>query len=722
MPQSRFLWRGPRLPCLSPSPPSTALPLQLPILDPPIRHRPAVGQRRCLASHATTQFTTASSSSPSSGLQSGSLSISHLFPRFPDSQLFEGETKPPDRLTDLDLLLRAIQCRDVPQIVPALLAWTQRLSNNDGSVSHAAQIELQNLPIATFSEILRWIDPVANPAHDVAHGLNISLGQTQFTDATRLVDDFGVRVRHREVLEAVKILMEARHASGVRMLIPDYEVFIRCAAAASDSPAAVEFFGAINKHGLGSQRNTSTWTEFTKALFVTEPLYYQFDRSRVAVLPRQTYSNRQPMAPEKLWKLERMRHSINAMRHLPFNRNPARPAQDLRMLTRQKSRVRQHWIRSKLYGVLLNEELLCATMISFARSSSLTSIKGVILQRGFRISLKEDQDTGESVVTKGKMFRDGNPREPTERLLSAIVETFGSISRVRAALDLLVYISQRYHISIPHETWSNLLNWAYVCASKPFQRMRGHQGPYSVNDVKAKDVIEIWRIMTSEPFNVKPTFDDYSVYIKALIVQRSFRLAVDVIRNEAVPYYRQLEEEHYNIAVDEILKDESFRSHRRLQIETHKEYVWYHISSWFAALLQSASAGRNQREGRFMQVVVPDLIEEFSDFFHDQISYRSAQGRVRLTRSTENRRFDYQLKMRTTLPQDLGGMEVKALQNRGEVDIEAPDFDWPQAVQMEILDWKRKPRSRRMHNLPAPQSTSVSAKRWWKNIEQDLRI
>ncbi|KAH7140815.1 mitochondrial ATPase expression-domain-containing protein [Dactylonectria macrodidyma] len=638
---------------------------------------------------------------------------------FPDSTLCEEEHELP---TALDRLLRAIQCRDVPRIIPDFLEWANRLNHDDPYFAQVALEELRELPIATFSEILRWIDPVANPAHDVAHGLNITLGQTQFIDSSRLVDEFGVRVQHREVLDAVNILMEARQAAGIQMLIPDYEVFIRCAGAASDKIASVNFFGASARDGKGPQRNTSTWTEFTKAIFLTDPTYYQFDRTRVISLPRLKSSDRQTYNSESLKRIGRMKLNISNLRHLPFNRQRERVSQELRMLTRMKYTAQTHWDRSKRYGVLVDEKLLCATMVSFARSNSLTRMKGLVLQRGFGISLNEDKETGQALVGLGKWFRKGNPREPTKHFLNAIVEAFGSMSRIRAALGLLVNVSRQYGIQVPHETWSNLLHWAYVCSSKPYSRMYALQNNYKVNSTKSQDVIDIWHAMTSDPFNVTPTFEDYNVYIKSLIAQRKLRLAVKVIREEAVPFYRQLEDEHLSIVLDEVLQGVTSPGHQRRQMEAHKEHVWFHIASWFTGILKGASRGRKQREGDFTRVIIPNLLHEFGEFFHHQISYRSTHGHIQMTRSDVKPRFNFEQKLRTTLPNNLSGVVVKALHRKGEIDMEDPNFVWPQTQPLEVLDWKRKPIKRRRARGTAPGPNEVGREGWWKKLEQDLSI
>lgn len=622
--------------------------------------------------------------------------------------------------THLDLLLRGIQRRDRPQILSNFHQWTTSLVDTDNA---AALDELAQLPIPTFSEILRWIDPVENSSHDVAHGLGISIGQLQFTNADWLVDDYGVRAQHRAVLKAMKILVEARLECGKPLMVVDYQVLMRCAGAAADLAAAADFFGAIAKNGLQARRNTATWTEFMKARFMVEPIYYQYDRSRVAVMASQTYTAHERCVQADFWRMERMRLSINALRALPFNRRPERPSQDLRMWLRNKTgfkSARAHWIRSKLYGVLLDEEMLCTTMVAFARASSMVGIRGVVLQRGFRISLFENSKTGEISIAGGKRFRPGSPREPTERFLNAIVESFGSMSRVNTGLKLLVYVSQRYSIPIPHKTWSNLLNWAYVCASKPFQPQRRLQGRWPLNVVGPKDIRKIWSIMTSKPYEVEPAFDDYGVYVKALVITRCFFSALDVIRDYAIPYYRRLEQEHQQIVSDDILQGVSTPSHRRTEIEVRKEYVWFHIASWVTKIVRTASKNKKQRQGRFMKVILPNLIIEFDEFLHDQIRYRTAQGHVCLNRPVVDKRFDWVREFRDVLPADAGGIMIRRKLEELEVNTRDSDFVWPQVIPMKVLEWRRKPRQRERALGLAPESTDVKAREWWKNLEDEL--
>ncbi|KAF4984930.1 hypothetical protein FDECE_16972 [Fusarium decemcellulare] len=698
------LARGIRLDRLSPSP----LAASLRIHDPPVRPpRPAEVGRRWLSI---------------ASLAPASISPEHCGSRLPD----EGTAKP----TRLDRLLRAIQCHDGSRIIPAFLQWVDEcfanLEDCDANDADTARVdaalqELHDLPTTTFSEILRWLDPLENSHHDISHGLNLTLGQTLFTTNGFLVDEYGVRIQHKAVLDALRTVLRARIQTGRRLLVADFIVPIRYAGAASDPKAAMEFFGEIARTGSPATRNTPIWDEFMKVRFLIEPLYSQFDRTRVAVLPRRQLGKPTMFNHNALWRMDRIRYSVNAIKLRPFGRQREEPSLDMRFWIKKRgyNAYLAHWERSKHYGVLLNEELLCTTLVALSRSGSLRHIRGMVLWRGFRVKIVQDRVAGDILIYGGKRFRRGSPREPTERILNAIVESFGCMSQISTALRLLLYFSGHYRIPIPHETWSNLLNWAYVCTSKPFRRQRRVYGKYAIQDVRAHHVCEIWQFMTSEVYNVNPTFEDYGVYVKALIHRGKFRELLGIIREHVMPYYRSLEDEHRQIVFDEVLQEKSGPSHRRLQIEARKEHVWYQISHWMRRLFKAASRNKWQREGEFMRVIVPNLIEEFSEFLQNKIEYRTAQGKVCLKRIMHVRRFDWIRETRQTLPDRLGSVAISKVEERC-LEGRRQDTGWPEITPMNVVGSRRKPRPRTRALGPAPESTDVNASDWWIKLEQEL--
>ncbi|RGP79250.1 hypothetical protein FLONG3_2686 [Fusarium longipes] len=634
---------------------------------------------------------------------------------------------PSDRL--LDKLLRVIRCKDAGNVVPVFHAWVMLLVSNDAKTAWAAHQQMHTLPTNTLSAIIRALDPIQNPQLDVAHGLNISLGQIQFTNACNLVDRFGVRHHHILVLEAMKLLLEARRNAKRELVLADYETFIRCAGAACDFKATIFFFGAIRAHGLALKRTTTTWNEFLKARYQIDPVYYQHDRQRVVLKARDSYRVTFGISVKRVRRLEALRHSRNALREFPFNRQRHRPSADNYMWQRQKTGFDSffaHWRRARAYGVLLNEELLCNTLVGLARSGSLSHIRSIVLKKGLGIGLLEDKETGVFSIIGRRRFRPGvSPKAPTQRFLNAMVEAFGCMSRIRLCLDLLIYTSNVYDIPIPHETWNNLYNWAYVCSTKTNQAPRKMLNSFPRSAlVNAELVTKIWFTMTSEPYNVEPTFESYISRIKSLIFQRRFNAARDMIRDHAIKHYRRLEQEHQQIIFDEVLQEVSHVSSRRLTIETQKEHAWYAIQDCLYRFFSDVEKNVNRRKSKHPLTVIPNVILEFSEFLNEQIRYRTAQGYVCLERSVEPRRFRWTIRQRKTLPQAKGGFETQMMAMNGEIaDVETFEDrikSWPMNQIMNVRQWKRVPEPRPRAKGAPPESTDVNAKEWWKTLAEEL--
>ncbi|KAH6603705.1 hypothetical protein Trco_008480 [Trichoderma cornu-damae] len=644
---------------------------------------------------------------------------------------------------ELGLLLESIQKRDMSRISWEFTAWTDILSNVNLPYHEAAVREARELPGPTFSEILRSVDPLLSPEVDIAHGLNITQGHAQFTFPGLLLNHFGVRKVHHGILQGVRTLIGIRsEASPPHSPTPaDYEVAMRCAGAAVDYQQAKAFWAAMAARGLQDSRTSKSWSDFIKARFMIEPAYYQFDRSRVSCLARDLYSNSNPLPMSVVKRLDSIRFSINALKKEPWNRRPDEIDEDMRRLLRRRvgyKSYRNHWIRGLYYGHEMDEELLCTSMIAFSRSSSVYSIKKMILENYYGIAITAEDASRHPAAVRisgGRDFPPGSPLKPTPRLLHAIVEAFGSMSHIVLGTKLLDFVSRRYGIPIPHETWSSLLNWTYISASKPFKRIRNiHTGHLSTASCAA-DVRHIWDVMTSEPYNITPTFSDLDVYIKTLINQRSFGRALDAIRAHALPHYDSLVKAHQIALSDEVLQLDALSSlakahassltsratFRRRQASLLKDHTHHLISSWFARLLKSASATK-ARQGSFMHTRIPDLLLEFPDFFHPELRYRTAQGHVVLRRPDGDvtRRFDWDgSTLRATLPQKKSGIYARDFEGAND-----PEFPWPRVNKMRVLEWRRVPRKRSdvARRPPGEAARETTAKEWWDTMEEELML
>lgn len=632
--------------------------------------------------------------------------------------------------TGLEDLFRALQTQDSILLHKAFIEWTSVLADPSSPFHDAAVRQAQELSGPSFSEILRSLDPMASEKHDVAHGLNLTPGHTQFTNASALVDEFGVRRRHRQLLRGMQALMQARSESRHSLTTADYEVLIRCAGISVDLLAAKRFWNAMAGQGLQESRTAKTWTEFIKSRFMTEPAYYQFDRSRVAVMARDLYSNRETLPSANLKRMDNMRLSINALKMEPWNRRVDEPDEDLRRVFRRKTDFRSyraHWIRGLYYGHEIDTELLSVSLIAFARSSSLRSIKEFIFKSYYGIHIDEQSVPGRIEISGGIDLPADSPIRPNERFLSAIVDALGSMSHIALGMKLLDFVSRRYDVPIPRETWSNLLNWTYLCASKPFKPLRRLHGDFPSTATSAADVRLVWDVMTSEPYNIAPTFEDYDIYIKTLISQRAFGRALGLIRGHILPAYEHVVQEHQLAVQDEVLQNgiapsgTATQQAARLEAQTYKEYLHHHISSWFDRLLKTASANKGHREGDVMKTMIPNLVVEFGDFFHHQIQYRTAQGVVRIHRPEAFRRFEWKARWRKTLPQKKAGIHAYRVEGSDQ-----PDFAYPLVPTMKIFEWRRQAKPRMEHLGKAPEEAKGKKKEapheWWDRLEDELML
>lgn len=568
---------------------------------------------------------------------------------------------------------------------------------------------------ATFSEVLRNLDPISHNELDAAHNILISQGLARFSDAGKYVDEFGVRHHHRELLQGVQLLLGIRRHAGQGLSATDYEILIRIAGTAVDQHAAKKFWNVMVGDDLRDARTSRTWNEFIKARFMTEDSYYQFDRSRVAVMARDLYRNLAPMPMQSLKKLERMRLALNANMQQPFNRRRDEPEEDIRRLMRHRRDYRgynSHWIRAQFYGHEMNEDLLCTSLKAFARSSSLTAIKDLILKPYYNIEIADGEVEGTYAISGSRNFPPHHPLRPTTALLDAIIDSLGAISHVSLATQLVQHLSQVYSIPITHATWSNLLNWTYLNASAPFSTMRKAAGDYSSTAVSSADVLATWDAMAAA--NITPSIDDYHIYLKALIVQRATPKALAILREHLIPHHDTLTAAHDAALADEVLQAAAspepvpLASRRRARAALLKDEAHYRIATALAALLQSISAQRTSRHAA--QTTVPHLVAEFDRFLPKRVRYRVAQGTVELDRPwAEEFKIDHwRQRVRATKPAKLAGFHA-----RGE-GSDQPDFAYPVAPSMKVLEWEPVPR-KRMGPVTRPEHNAD----WWKALEEE---
>ncbi|KAK3339991.1 mitochondrial ATPase expression-domain-containing protein [Lasiosphaeria hispida] len=511
-------------------------------------------------------------------------------------------------------------------------------TQDSGLPSSAA---LARLPPVVFSELLRSLDPVTlfGREIDAAWGIRVSPGMAQHTPLGQLVDTWGVRKVYYLLCRRAVAAAHLRITAGPGLLPSDFQVLLRCAGASSDSYQAGAVWHLMDMSGQAEERTSEAYTEFIKARFLTDHLYTQYDLARFRVRPVDLCGPGRKKLELPSGALYRLRtigqHRLGLQRHrFGQNRYAADKAEHV------MRNMANHRPVTRLYEVTTNgaymvdERLLCSLMVAYARSGSLKILETRILNRYWSIKVNR-LSTGEVAIGPGaRPFPRDSPLYPSERLLNAIVTSYGSNSEIPAALKLVDFVSQRYGIPVSDRVWFNLLEWAYIQASTPASTEWKATG-YAQKVLRMGSVQLIWNTMTAEPYNVRPGFFQYHILIKSMIRQGRLRPAVECML-KIEPSYRRLVAEHekafykHTLTSALGLKKEATARNDWLESNARKHAAWYTLQVMSRALLQQIKTPSKRNDHNFTIRLVPQFIDAFRDVMPANIKYRVATGVVEL--------------------------------------------------------------------------------------------
>lgn len=645
-------------------------------------------------------------------------------------------------------LLSAIQTRNLPSVRSSFIEWTNALRLDTETYDDLVLEELLQLPRTTVSEIIRNLDPIAHPELDLAHGLRLAQGQAQYQDLEDLADEFGVRPHHRSVLRGMQTLAEAIGGPAENgLLVSDLETMMRCAGATHSSKAAINFFGLAGRLQGYAGRTSRTILEFIKARFFTEPVYQQHDPSRTVLRARDIVANNRNVSVQQIRDMDKMRFSLNALMREPWNReedNLARRKQrSLRDRSRSPTAFRMHWARLRGDGADINEEVLCASMLGFSRSSSLREIliKIFEMRYGIRITYQGQElrdntgaryraaNSSDFAIKGGYGFPQGHPFEPSPRLLYATIDAFGSMGHITLGLKLLDHLSQTYQIPLTHEMWSRLLNWLYIHASSPMSAMRDSLGPvHQNNKVVSEHIKEIVSIMTSEPFNLTLSFDDNVILAKTLIADCELDEALDILKTRLVPKYETLVQDHQREVTEEVMRADTAPFHyltnndRRQRAEILLDNAWHHIRHLVDRLMTKAGTYKPFSADSERQGFIPDLVRDFGIFLDKRVMYRTSQGIVELWRPHPDVPFSrafFEMRDRFMLPAKQAGWITKSKEKYLQSLVDE-DETQPSSVTQTALDAPAPTvGSADLTNAAStPEATSDDHGSWWPDFHK----
>ncbi|KAK4938822.1 hypothetical protein LTR10_020829 [Elasticomyces elasticus] len=432
-----------------------------------------------------------------------------------------------------------------------------------------------------------------------------------------------------QILDALVTLREER---GHALTLDVYRHLLRCAAAGGNADMARNIFRkSMPENNLTP--DVACYNHFMEALNWNRA-YGRHERYTLRVVPthlhfRSTQRTRQGFAG----------HTVAS---------PAKPnnPESLRLeaLTIFNELVRQ--------GLKGDETTFCNLITAMGREGDVSSVKSV-LKSVWNIDVDALERYDEEEIESPTFYDLDSFLRPTERLLFTVAHTFSTNNSVSVAGMLIDYISRNYNMPIPENVWTHLLEWTTVLTTQK-GKLRAEHG-YGVGRVEEPALEMLWTVSHDEPYNVKPKLVDHIFRLKGRIRARKFDLVLSDLRKCT----RLLDEDRDRVSLlyDEMRSHLAFRYDRVFRdgvpsadfLKLKQEYVLAslrldcHIQMVITEVRKilktrwwdSKSPDFAKREWPWR--TLPRLLQEFAEFFPNQLPYYTPTGHVMLTNGKEHR-------------------------------------------------------------------------------------
>ncbi|KAF3015360.1 hypothetical protein E8E14_011492 [Neopestalotiopsis sp. 37M] len=533
--------------------------------------------------------------------------------------------------------MSAMQMRNSRQLLVALERLTQMPTQD-------LEEAIATVPRTTISEILRSLDPLKiSSENDPTYGFYIGPGAWQFLNLGAVIDEWGSRTLYVKLLLQMTQLLKALVAAGCIPNVNDYVPLLRAAGLASDMTVAKLLWEQMRAHGIAPWRHYSIYHEFIKARFLVHPAYYNFDKKRLMMTPRNLHRRSGKFLIASVSRLDRLRKNTQThMFKFGLDRNIGHAESLSRRLRKPLPPTRLFFFMKK-QGFFTTEQLLCTFMVAFARAGSLRFIQHKILEDHFGIIVRKNNEDGTVLVEKMSRERSAikNPLrpprpfiKPTSRLLEAVVYAYCSNGQFAMAWQLVKFLSHTYKISITQQVWSDLFEWCHILITPPTSTAWKIAGFH--DQVPRFGAMEfLWQAMWS-PKNgtpgAEPGFKEYDLYIMNRLAQGKVSMALELMHQAQELYETQcatFDAAAFDYAATMHDGLDYTRELRRFRRERfRKAYMRQRMRVWGRMLERSFQP--EDLSDTIATQRIPNLIQAWSGILENPVKYRTASGMVSL--------------------------------------------------------------------------------------------
>ena len=337
---------------------------------------------------------------------------------------------------------------------------------------------LSSLPRTTISEILRLLDP--KHLFDSVKFLYRHLTPKNIDflrGEARQMDEVFTYYKSK-----VRSITDKLVADGRQLGLQDYKLLLNLARSMGDGEAAVEIWDDMIKHYV--KPDTICYNHYFEARCWADT-YYPMEKTKTRIcslyLNMRRTGHNHPLTG----------HRSERKDHLGYKVGPGGVKQEVTIkFTEMIARsVRPD---GKTYGLL---------MTAYSREGDLQAVKS-ILKSVWDVDVDAIMKSEDDFMSPAAVHAD-SPLHPTSDLLCTIAHIFGSNSELAVAMRIVDHISRKFSIAIDRETWRELLEWAFALSKSRSKQARDYG--LHVGQLPPSSVERLWKIMTSPPYNIKPT-------------------------------------------------------------------------------------------------------------------------------------------------------------------------------------------------------------------------
>ncbi|KAF1346117.1 mitochondrial ATPase expression-domain-containing protein [Delphinella strobiligena] len=458
---------------------------------------------------------------------------------------------------------------------------------------------LHAIPNNTFSQIIHLIQPQktvgwAKTIHDTFSPKLVK--QTEITPPDHIIEDY-----LRIILEAVT----NRKRTGKRLNVNDYAILLKIAGAIGSKRVAKAFWNSMQTENIAPDMRC--YNAYLEAI-VHNAGNYSETMHRIIPL---TVRARSTM---------RLGADFVAYR---FGEGGIR--EETLFLLDQILKGEQ----------MPDAETLSLVIIGVAREGDLDTVKG-ILKNVWHIDVAALlQDDGVIQNLPRNHLTPNSPLYPTKQVIFAIAHAFLVNNDVPAALRVVDAVSLTFNLPIIKETWAELFRYTWEMT-----RLRHYRLDSPIGRLPKDSVQKLWKTMTDEPYNVKPSMDMYDIMIKSCEYQWKTQDMWFYMQRGLRSYIQSYKSaQQARASLEKAMLQQ--KSNRQINVQRRRtEFALaellrkrnrVHVGSWLRLLLASMKRWHMwDSELMWSTRRIPSILDEWSAFAPRIVTYEIPGGLVRI--------------------------------------------------------------------------------------------